>query len=469
MDGKYKTLAKDTVIFAIGSLGSKLILFFLVPLYTNFLTREEYGISELVTTFVQLLVPFAAASINLALIRFGMKKDRRGADVLKVSCVVLLLSLLVTFIFIPFLYLYKPIGPWKWYLIALIILTNFSEVFKNYLKVLNRNRSFAVISILNTLVLALTNILLLTMFNLGIQGYLLANISALAFTTVVSFFVARIPQELKAGKFDKALLKEMLIYSFPLIFSTVSWWVVHSSDKIMIEWLIGASALGVYTAASKIPSLINVITGIFNQAWGLSSIREIESDKNAGFFTSVFNLFTTFLFGACIFLTSIIKPFMNVYVGSEFREAWQFTPLLLSAAVFYSISAFLGSIYAALQKTKNDMFTSILCAVINVAVNYFGIRALGVWGAVIGTISAYLVIALIRIFDMKRLMKFDIDLIRFFINLTLILVQAVLVSLSWNILLVSVAVIAICIAVNLNNLKLITGKLIGFVRKKNIK
>ena len=138
MDGKYKTLAKDTVIFAIGSLGSKLILFFLVPLYTNFLTREEYGISELVTTFVQLLVPFAAASINLALIRFGMKKDRRGADVLKVSCVVLLLSLLVTFIFIPFLYLYKPIGPWKWYLIALIILTNFSEVFKNYLKVLNQ-------------------------------------------------------------------------------------------------------------------------------------------------------------------------------------------------------------------------------------------------------------------------------------------------------------------------------------------
>ena len=70
---------------------------------------------------------------------------------------------------------------------------------------------------------------------------------------------------------------------------------------------------------------------------------------------------------------------------------------------------------------------------------------------------------------MKRLLKFDIDLIRFFINLTLILVQAVLVSLSWNILLVSVAVIAIYIAVNLNNLKLITGKLIGFVRKKNIK
>ena len=71
--------------------------------------------------------------------------------------------------------------------------------------------------------------------------------------------------------------------------------------------------------------------------------------------------------------------------------------------------------------------------------------------------------------SMRRLMKFDIDLIRFFINLTLILVQAVLVSLSWNILLVSVAVIAIYIAVNLNNLKLITGKLIGFVRKKNIK
>ena len=62
---KYKNLLKDLIIFAIGSLGSKLILFLLVPLYTNFLSTEEYGTTELIYTFEQLLVPFASMVIMI--------------------------------------------------------------------------------------------------------------------------------------------------------------------------------------------------------------------------------------------------------------------------------------------------------------------------------------------------------------------------------------------------------------------
>lgn len=466
MNGKYKTLAKDTLIFALGSLGSKVILFFLVPLYTNFLSREEYGIADLVTTLVQLFVPFAAVVIYQAMLRFGMKKDRRVEDVLKASFFVLSLSVLVSFLFVPLMLLYQPMTPWKWYLFALIVLTNFSEVEKNYLKVKGRNKVYAVISIFQTLVLAVTNIVLLTFCNLGISGYLFANIAALAFTTVAAFFAGKVYQGLKTGKFDKVLLGEMVRFSFPLIFSTVSWWVIQSSDKLMLELMAGASFLGVYTAATKIPSLINVVTGIFNQAWGLSSIREIETDKDGGFFSSVFNLFSTFLFGACIVFVSVIKPFMSIYVGSEFRDAWQYTPLLLSAAVFYSISAFIGSLYAALQKTKNDMWSAVLCAVINLVVNYFGILAWGIWGAVFGTITAYFVIAVIRVIDIRRQMKFDIDVLRFVINCLLMLVHAVLVSLNWNILIVSIAAVVLFFVLNFGSIRLICAKLLGFVRRK---
>ncbi|WP_034442401.1 lipopolysaccharide biosynthesis protein [Butyrivibrio sp. AE2032] len=466
MNGKYKTLAKDTLIFALGSLGSKVILFFLVPLYTNFLTREEYGISDLVTTLVQLFVPFAAVVINQAVLRFGMKKDRRAEDVLKASFFVLALSVLVSLVFVPLISLYKPMEPWKWYFYALIVLTNISETEKNYLKVKERNRTFAVISIFQTLVLAVTNIVLLTFCHLGISGYLFANIAALAFTTIAAFFAGKIPAGLKAGKLDRTLLREMVRFSFPLIFSTVSWWVIQSSDKLMLELMVGASLLGVYTAATKIPSLINVVTGIFNQAWGLSSIKEIETDKDAGFFSSVFNLFSTFLFGVCIVLTSVIKPFMSVYVGAEFREAWQYTPLLLSAAVFFSISAFIGSVYMALQKTKNDMWTAVLSAVINLAVNYFGIKAWGIWGAVLGTVSAYLVIALIRVIDIRRQMRFDVDVLRFVINCLIMLVHSVFVSLNLNILLVSISAVILFFILNFGNIKQICTKLLSFVRRR---
>ena len=74
MNDKYKALFKDTIIFAIGNLGSKMILFFLVPLYTNYLTTEEYGTADLIFTVAQLVVPVVSLTIYDAVIRFGLDK-----------------------------------------------------------------------------------------------------------------------------------------------------------------------------------------------------------------------------------------------------------------------------------------------------------------------------------------------------------------------------------------------------------
>ena len=69
---KYKTLFKDSLIFAIGNIGSKMIVFFLVPFYTYYLTPDEYGVSDLVFTISQLTIPFFSLVIFDAVIRFGL-------------------------------------------------------------------------------------------------------------------------------------------------------------------------------------------------------------------------------------------------------------------------------------------------------------------------------------------------------------------------------------------------------------
>jgi len=399
------------------------------------------------------MIPFSAVVIDQALIRFGMKETNRPEDVAKTSFVVLAFSVLITIFITPIIGIYQPVSEWKWYLAVYVIGSNFTGVERAYLKVKKRNRSFAVISILQTLVLAAANMIMLVVLDAGVKGYLIANITAVGFGAVVSFFGAGSYCDLRKGKYDAKLLKQMLRYSFPLIFSNVSWWVVHSSDKIMIEWMIGASALGIYTAATKIPSLINVIIGIFNQAWGLSSIQEIESMDDKNFYGSVFTMFSTVVFGVSILFTSLIRPFMQIYVGKDFVGAWVYTPLLLSAAVFFSVSAFIGSLYAALQKTKNDMWTTVLCAVINVAVNFFGIKAVGVWGAILGTLTAYFVIATLRLFDVKKYINFEVDQRRYFTNTGIMLVHAVLVSLSWHIAAVSAMAIGIFAIINRHEIK----------------
>ena len=74
-ESKYKKLVKNSVVFFIGNLGSKVITFLIVPFYTYYLTTAEYGTADLVTTTVNLLVPFAMVGMNEAVLRFTVSKE----------------------------------------------------------------------------------------------------------------------------------------------------------------------------------------------------------------------------------------------------------------------------------------------------------------------------------------------------------------------------------------------------------
>lgn len=462
MNRKYKLLFKDIVIFAIGSLGSKLILFILVPLYTNYLSTAEYGTADLVSTFASLIVPVASIAINRAIIRFGMKKGERPQDVIKTTFIILCGSAIVAFFMCHALRGYTPIREWRYYLFAQVVLENFFEAEKTYLKVKDKNRILAMISILDTLVLATTNFVLLSIIRLGIQGYLTAIIVSKIFGCAVGFIACNLFHDFIVGKFDKSLAKRMIVFSFPLIFSDISYWIIHSTDKLMIEWMLSASALGLYTVATKIPSLINVMISIFIQAWGISSIKEIESTGDTSFYSYIFNLYNFVMFGACILIVTFIKPFMNIYVGTNFKDAWMYTPLLLVAAVYFSFTVFVSSLYAALNKSKNDMWTSLLCAATNISINYFAIQSYGVWGAIIGTVVAYLVCAIVRIIDIRSIIKFEVHS-NFIINILLILIQGVAVSIQWNPYIVSVVILSIFILLNKKEVTIILNKIFQII------
>ncbi len=432
MGSKGKTLIKDVFIFAIGGIGSKIILFLLVPLYTNYMTTDEYGTADLVFTVSQLAVPFVSVVIFDAVVRFGLMKAEKAEDVLLAAFAVLGAGTAVTVLLTPLLSFYGAMAQWKWYFCIYTVLNMLLPVEMNYLKVKDKNLLYSVGGIFQTLVLAVLNFVLLTRFNFGIKGYLISSVVSSAAVVVLLFFAGRMGSELKKASFKPGLLKQMLIYSAPLIFNNISWWAIHSSDKLMVELMLGASALGIYTVATKIPSLINVFITIFSQAWGISSIKEAEDNSDKSFYTEVLSVYSTLAFTACAVLVAIIKPFMSLYVGDDFRSAWQYVPLLLVSAVFSAISSFYGSVYSALKKSKNNMMTTLTGAAVNVAVNFVCIRAFGVWGAVIGTVAAYTVVALSRIIDVQRFVKIRLKWFSFALNCVIIILQALSVSFGFH-------------------------------------
>ena len=426
------TLIKDIFIFAVGSIGSKLILFLLVPLYTNYMTTEEYGTADLVFTVSQLLVPFVSVVIFDAVVRFGLTKSEKSENVLLCAFVVLGAGTVLTVALTPLLRFYPAISEWKWYFCIYTVLNMVLPVEMNYLKVRNKNSLYAAGGITQTLILAILNIILLTKFHMGVKGYLISNIVAGAIVAIILFFVGGVGKALRKAVFSKKLLFAMTAFSAPLILNNISWWAIHSSNKLMIELMLSASALGIYTVATKIPSLINVFISIFSQAWGISSIKEAEDGGDKSFYSEVMTVYSTLAFTAATVLILIIKPFMSLYVGDDFRSAWQYVPFLLVSAVFNAVSSFYGSIYSALKKSKNNMMTTLIAAVVNIGLNFVFIRIYGIWGAVIGTVAAYIVIAVARIVDIQRFVKIRINWVVFAANCVIILLQAAAVSFEWH-------------------------------------
>ena len=165
---KFGSLIKDTLIFALGSIGSKFMLFILVPLYTNCLTPEQYGTADLIFTISQLAMPILTLTIYDAVLRFGLSKDENPSSVLLCAIIVWAIGSVLSLAFTPLLGFYKSVAEWKLYLSLYMIVQMLFYIEQSYLKTVDKNKLYAVVSILHALFLALFNVCLLVWADLKI-------------------------------------------------------------------------------------------------------------------------------------------------------------------------------------------------------------------------------------------------------------------------------------------------------------
>lgn len=420
MNEKYKTLLKNIITFTFGSLGSKIILFFLLPLYTGYLTKEQYGVVEIFNTISQLVIPLFSVVIFDATLKFGISKKERKEDVLLASVIVLIIGAVVSFISLPILNNYEPLKSFKLFFVAYIISYMFNGVFINYLKVKEKNLLFSCVNIVQTLLMAFLNIYFLIYTDLKIEGYLLANIICLIFSACVAFIFGGGFIDLKKSKFDKQLLVRMVKYSSPLILNNISWLLIHSSDKIMIQYLSGIEDVGLYAVASKFPSLINIIISIFTSAWSISSFKESENNNARKFYSTVFNLYWFMLYLACICLFLIIYFITSFILGDDFKESWIYIPFLLLSAVFFALSQFYATLFSTCLKNYYNMFSIVFAAIINIILNYFLIIKFKIWGAVISTCISSIILFVIRGLTIKKFIKIECNLLLFLLSTSIV-------------------------------------------------
>lgn len=216
----------------------------------------------------------------------------------------------------------------------------------------------------------------------------------------------------------------MVKYSIILIPNAFMWWIVDSSDRIMISSMVGYAENGLYAIANKFPALLYTVAGIFNQAWSYSAIKEEESTDKDSYSNNVYDKLVSFVVLAAAGLMVIIKPLLSIYVGSDFYHAWIFTPFLIIGVVFMSLGTFASSAYTVHRDSVGFLKSASVGAGVNLALNFLLIPLLGVQGAAIATCISYVFVYLFRVFDTRKYTKLKILRIDHLVGYVFLLIMA---------------------------------------------
>ncbi len=432
---KYKKLFSNTAIIAMGTFGSKILVFLLLPLYTAKLSPEEYGIADIITQSANLLMPVLALNIYDAVFRFILDRNANRRQVMTTGLAVILAGTLFFGVLTPVFELIDYFEGYAWLIILYTVAACLHALFAQYVRGIGLTTVYAVQGIAATAIIIILNILFLVVFKIGLIGYVLSVVISDVVVSVGLIYVASIDKIIRPKYFNSALMKEMLGFSVPLIPTTVFWWITNVSDRYMIKGMLGNDINGLYAAAFKIPTILILLSGIFIEAWQFSAVTERDSAtkrEHSLFFGKVFDSFQGLLFISAACLIAFSKLFSLILFADSYYTAWQYMPLLTAATVYSSLVTFMGSVYLVDKKSILSFATAFVGALVNIVLNLILIPSkMGANGAALATFFSYFIVFILRSMNTKKFIPFNLHEKKLAINTAIIMLQSVAMIFEW--------------------------------------
>lgn len=235
--GRLRQMIKSIGIYAVGSIGSKIITFLMIPLYTFYVRPDDYGYYDLCLSTVLFLCPLISLQLRDGSFRFLMdaKDQQSQSTVISESFHALLMSTGVFFAVAIGISIFTEIS-YLWWTFALLIMMMLQELIAQMVRGLSYSSIFVIANIISAGFIGAFSVMFVVCLDMGIKGIFLANI--LARLLSIAFIEVRIGiffRYLNIHLLDSKLLRRMMVYSLPLIPGGVCLWVLSAADRFFIK------------------------------------------------------------------------------------------------------------------------------------------------------------------------------------------------------------------------------------------
>lgn len=471
MLSKFKQLFKDSLVYSVGSVMSRIIGFFLIPVYTRVFTPGKYGIIELLLTFNGFLLTFMMLGSSSGLTRYFYDSDQKEYKREIVSttlyfrilwgAVVIGICMLSTSMFNQFLF-EGDIPNTYFYLIFLsslfsVILNGLVVVYR----LLLRPKSYLAMTLSHSLLSTGIIILLVVYFKRGVGGYLIGYAGSILIIIPISIFLLR---EYISLRFSRSLITKMLKFGIPLMPTGIAIWIISFADRYFLMHYTALSEVGIYAVGAKFAMVIGLITGSFRLAWTPMALSMAREPNAKAFYRNVAEIYLVGLSFIIIVLTGVSKLVMIVMTQPDFYAGYTVVGILAYGAVFYGFYTISGLGLWLGKKTVFFTIAILVSAGVNVALNMTFIPLWGMIGAATATLVAYIVGNGLVCYFSERCYPIGFNFLHFglisLITCLGIALQLMLLNFDWSIFLQSVLILIIWVLIGL----LFAFKIIGLNR-----
>ena len=424
-----KSLAKDTAIYGLSSIIGKFLNYLLVPLYTYVLARtDDYGIVTNLYAWTALLLVLLTYGMETGFFRFANREEYDAKSVYKTAYWTLfstsaLFALLV-------LIFQQPLATALGYadhaeFVAMMFVTVAVDAFASipfaYLRNQKRPILFAALKLLFVVLNIAFNILFLVV--LGKNDVFYVFLSNLLATTIQTLCLLPFTMP-KGGRFDSAALKQMLLYSLPLLVLGVAGIMNQTLDRILFPYLYtgddAQAQLGIYGACFKVAMVMMMFTQAFRYAYEpfvFSKHKDRHSIEAYADAMKYYIIFSYLILLGVIFYLDIFR----YIVSSAYWEGLKIVPVVLWTYVFQGVYFNLSFWYKLTDETKWGAYFSLIGLVITLVLQIVGVPLIGYWASCGSSLICYFVIMVLSyvIGQKKAPIPYDLKRIGLYTVLTL--------------------------------------------------
>jgi len=383
------SLFKSFSTYTIASFIEKGIAFFLLPVFTFYLSPKDYGTLSLLQSIYSLILPvISLGSMGAISVAYFNKGESNYSSYFS-SCLIPPIAVTIVLTILSscgysFLGSYFQISPiWIIIIPSFCFLTVFNSLLLTDYQIKNQPLNYVKYSLSNSTLSVLLSLLFVISIHLSFKGRLYGQYISVFVFFIIALFILLKKGIISINAINKDDIIDSIKFGLPLIPHTLGCMVINMSDRLFIDKLLGKDILGLYNTGYIIGGSISILCGAFANAiipfsYSLFELNTLDAKKKV---VKVYWIFILLLIGV-VLLVWLFTPFVfRFLINEKFSDGQKYVIWITLGYFFQGLYLLFANIIFYLKKTKILFYWSFVNVILNIALNFVLIREFGAIGA----------------------------------------------------------------------------------------